>query len=291
MWACPSSAVNWLPAPRLNPCRQAFLDTTQGKPPTSTRSRPSRPSAGLSGGHGVLLDCDGKNVIDAKTGDNTWKVGTSQSYLVLERWPRAPLDELLYQPPARPPSPTPTPPTPAPPPMRSGVNIHIAKHRTSALNSQPGGRRVRRDGRCVVDCTDNTSSAGRQLWDLEPVTDSQQQWRCAPAARAQRASGSGGGSAGRYCLTVDSRHGDIPSGAPAVLTPCDAARDDQLWSFTGSGDTSCVSNVATGNYLSVSGLVDPYLWQFIEVWSPKEMKMSLSSDPDCGPAESVSASQ
>ena len=106
-----------------NPCRQAFLDTTQGKPhasfdPLTTLAAVRGPEAV---GTAFCTDCDGSNVIDAKTGDNTWKAGTAsnQSYLVLRNATAASaaLDELLCQPPAHPPAPTPAPPTPAPPPM------------------------------------------------------------------------------------------------------------------------------------------------------------------------------
>ena len=61
-----------------------------------------------------------------------------------------------------------------------------------------------------------------------------------------------------------------------MLFPCGTERKDQLWSFTGSGGTSCVRNDGTGMHLSVSGLVDPYLGQFVELWQ---------TPSDCGPAE------
>jgi poly(3-hydroxybutyrate) depolymerase len=106
-------------APASNPCRQAFLDTTKGNAhasfdPLTTLAAVRGPEAV---GTAFCTDCDGTNVIDATSGDNTWKAGpaSNQSYLVLKDATAAgaALDKLLCQPPAHPPAPTPPPPTAA----------------------------------------------------------------------------------------------------------------------------------------------------------------------------------
>lgn len=263
-------------ASTANPCRRAFEDYGVGSaghssfdPATTLMGVRGVPGSGCAtppytaNGHG------GHNVCDPITGSNVWispsplSNQSNQSYVELAAPTNASIaaigtaiDALLCAPAAHP---------PAPHPSQSRVKLSLVKYPTFCVGL-PATYAADGMDAVLVDCNasawlgQQSESSSTRLWDLQPVAAggadaAGAQWVMPHASLLPKGSG-------RYCLTADTRHGDVPPGAPAVLWPCDTTRADQLWSFG-----ACVVNGGTGMHLSVSGEVEPYLGQFIELWN------------------------
>ncbi|KAL1519686.1 hypothetical protein AB1Y20_023196 [Prymnesium parvum] len=96
-------------APPANPCRQAYIDYEGGPRRSRYSWDPLTTLAAVRGVHAASCreckGCDGFNMVNGTTGDNSWSRGTAtnQSYLVLTDAKAAGemLDQLMCQPPKR----------------------------------------------------------------------------------------------------------------------------------------------------------------------------------------------